>query len=689
MTLFLFRKYILVAAAFAGLVLTLCTGLLFFSCEQPGGVAPAAVNAGQPIIHDAHPAGGDWDVSGGEDTFILTVSASSPDGGNLSYQWYSNSSPLNTGGTPLGAQNDNPYFTLSKSNYASDGTRYFYVVVRNTINNNGDGGKKTAELASSTAELAIFGNVNININFETDFAKIGVDPDYPLSGTYLLQVPLTLENWTPIGAEAEPFTGVFDGNNKTITLNGFAEDALSNKSCIGIFGYVKGDSFLAKAEIRNLTIDSSVDAISIKEKPVIGLLAGYAEMAEIKNIELLGKFDFESNKTILLGGIAGYIGHGSLIANCSSSSFDMNISPGNGSPLLPGLQPYSYVGGFIGIFRDGAGIEDCHYKGNVTADSTVAGSQLFAGGIAGGSMYDTSTAYRGYIKNSSFNGNIIGNSTGSWTITGGIAGTIAGGGNGTLENTTRIERCFAAGTVSVAGKSSGFSYVGGIVGDNYYGALVSRSYFSGTVISGTGQDYTGGIAGYNSQTTGSNSRIEDCWSEGVVQGHYNAGGIVGQNQVETYIRRCYSLADVSVKADTRNLDSTWGGVGGIAGVNFSLQPNSITGCVALNNSLSVEELNTEETGTRQGDYIGRIIGQLGPLPDYPGTRSSNYALPGMTVRLAGADAAINPTGHDTIHGENLDTDKPARTFYESLDWDFTGVWKMDITDDYPLLAWQE
>jgi hypothetical protein len=493
-------------------------------------------------------------------------------------------------------------------------------------------------------------------------AKIGVEETHPLSGTYLLANDITLDNWLPIGDEENPFTGVFDGNGSKITLNSFDETAVSEKTYLGIFGYVKGASASAKTVIKNLTIDSTVDAASISGQ-YTGLVTGRAELAEIEKITLTGTFDFRSEKTIFVGGVAGWIsGKGSLIKD-SNSSLTMNIVPGSDAAD----SSYSYVGGIAGTFRSGAGIENCHNTGDVTADNTLSAAavagQVFAGGIAGGSYYGFSTAYHGYINDSSFTGTLIGRAKGYWTFAGGIAGTICGGTINDIAATTRIERCFVTGTVSTAGTDSGYPYTGGVVGYNYYGALVSQSYFNGEVIGESGSpEYTGGIAGYNSQTESpNNSRIEDCWSGGTVTGVANAGGIVGQNQVNTYVRRCYSTAEVSVTG------STGTGIGGIAGMNASAQPDAITACVALNPSLTAP----------RGNNINRVTGTTG------GIRSNNYAWSGMDVSTGGRyterKGLTNAGGEDCV-------EKPEQAFYESLGWDFTNVWKMGT--DYPQLKWQ-
>ena len=159
---FFLRKIRLKRTLFASLVPVLLTGLLVVSCSQPtnGG---NMVNAKTPSI-TGQPQDGTWDVDE-EDTFALTVTASSPDGGSLSYQWYKGTSAsTTTGGATIGT--DNKTLTLEKAHYPGDGALYFYVVVTNTINDNGDGGVKTATTTSAVATVTVTGNGVEMVNAE-------------------------------------------------------------------------------------------------------------------------------------------------------------------------------------------------------------------------------------------------------------------------------------------------------------------------------------------------------------------------------------------------------------------------------------------------------------------------------------------------------------------------------------------
>ena len=127
------------------------------------GNGVAMVDAETPNI-TGQPTGGTWDVSG-TNLFTLTVTANSTDGGELSYQWYKNTSNSTTDGIEIGT--DNP-LTLAKTDCPSDGPWYFYVVVTNTIDENDDGGVKTATATSNVATVTVSGNpltISIDVAF--------------------------------------------------------------------------------------------------------------------------------------------------------------------------------------------------------------------------------------------------------------------------------------------------------------------------------------------------------------------------------------------------------------------------------------------------------------------------------------------------------------------------------------------
>jgi quinol monooxygenase YgiN len=81
----------------------------------------------------------------------LTVTATRSDGGTLSYQWYSNETNNTDSGAAISGETGVSYTPST----AVAGNIYYYVVVTNTINDNGDGGTKTATETSSVAAVTV------------------------------------------------------------------------------------------------------------------------------------------------------------------------------------------------------------------------------------------------------------------------------------------------------------------------------------------------------------------------------------------------------------------------------------------------------------------------------------------------------------------------------------------------------
>jgi hypothetical protein len=563
-----------------------------------------------------------------------------------------------------------------------------------------DGAEKTYTITVTRLDDSIQAVTNA-----ADLAKIGVDSGWPLAGAYILEADLTLDNWIPAGSAvwtstsvpladtSMPFSGSFDGGGHTITLNSFS-GGVSGNHYTGIFNAVKGTES-AKAVIKNLNIRSSVEiSVTNTNGTALGLITGYSEQAEFSNLALSGAFKTTSVKNAYIGGIAGYAQRGTLVKD-SSTSMNISHSAGTGGGFVASSF-YNYVGGFVGIYKDGGDITNCHSTGNVSVMGNRDTSQAFAGGIAGGSYYAFTTESQGSISYCSNTGSVYSEVKGFWAWTGGIAGCICGDGDGTFEKTTKIYRCWASGNVTSVAKAGQWPYTGGITGYIYYGALVAECYFTGNVearvdaAGGRINDYAGGISGYLSKQPEHEGVIRDCWSGGTVKGYVNAGGIVGQQQVNTYLWNCWSKAAITVSAPQGATGSaSQQGAGGIAGFNGSQETGgakrsgkALSSCVALNPSVSAPN---------GFERVGRVIGEnFQGVNELIGTdiinaaQENNYGWNGMSVTVNGAVPASPYTNR--VDGADCAA-KPEQSFYQSLGWDFTNIWKMN-GDGYPALQWQ-
>ncbi|MCL2098355.1 MAG: FG-GAP-like repeat-containing protein [Bacteroidales bacterium] len=216
-----------------------------------------AGNAQVPTITE-QPAGAIVTVGPTGATHNLTVAATVTDDGALSYQWYSNSSPLATGGTPI----DGATTTTFPAPVDALGTFYYYVVVTNEIDEIGYGGSKTATITSAVATIAVVPIVDaetpvIITDPQSTMAVTGslgatknltvaaeVSDDGTLSYQWYSNTSLSNSGGTPIGTNSPTFAapidaaGTFyyyvevtntiadngDGGIKTITITSDAAD---------------------------------------------------------------------------------------------------------------------------------------------------------------------------------------------------------------------------------------------------------------------------------------------------------------------------------------------------------------------------------------------------------------------------------------------------------------------------------
>jgi uncharacterized protein YfaP (DUF2135 family) len=146
-------------------------------------IKPLPINAEAPSI-GTQPQDVVVIVSTGDDaTYDLNVAATSPDGGTLSYQWYSNASAVNSGGALIPGATNATYTAPA----STVGTYYYYVVITNAITDNGDGGVKTAATTSNIVTLTV------NLPVIDDKPIIVVAEGKGAAGD-TIRIPIRLEN---------------------------------------------------------------------------------------------------------------------------------------------------------------------------------------------------------------------------------------------------------------------------------------------------------------------------------------------------------------------------------------------------------------------------------------------------------------------------------------------------------------
>jgi hypothetical protein len=229
------------------------------------------------------------------------------------------------------------------------------------------------------------------------------------------------------------FTGVFDGNGKTISNFGYTS---VDELIVGLFGYVN-----SLATIKDVgLIDPNVSAGA--ESWGVGSLAGWLEEGTIINCYVEGG-SVSGDEDV--GGLVGF--NQDTITDCYAIC---NVSCNSGGGVLLGsnigavTNCYSagsvtgneWVGGLLGSNAFGGEITNCF------STASVSGGELI-GGLLG------SNDFFGMITNCYARGDVSGNES---------VGGLAGENNSMFGFETTITNCYSTGRVE------GTSNVGGLVG---------------------------------------------------------------------------------------------------------------------------------------------------------------------------------------------------------------------------------
>ena len=134
---------------------------------------------------------------------------------------------------------------------------------------------------------------------------------------FLAEIEMEDEGWEPIGTAANPFTGTFDGNGKTISGLFINRPAMDY---VGLFGYVNA------ATIKNITLRNC----SIVAKSNVGTLLGYScGDITLNNVKVYNT-SVESKKGGNAGGIAGDCeGTASIISDLELYNGNVSTASGN------------------------------------------------------------------------------------------------------------------------------------------------------------------------------------------------------------------------------------------------------------------------------------------------------------------------------------------------------------------------
>ncbi len=201
-----------------------------------------------------------------------------------------------------------------------------------------------------------------------------------LTAHYILTEPIEAEDtrdwnneagWTPIGNEADPFTGSFDGQNNSI-MGLFSNHSSADN--IGLFGYVG-----VNGVVKNLGLFFTVVKGNDNVGALVGTNHGDIYRIAVEDVSFLGLGKVEGNDNV--GGIVGY-NNGNIHDSYST---------------IP-VEATATAGGLVGYNHNDGTINRTHSVGKVEGAN--------AGGLVGDAVDPTA------VENSYWNTNTSGIATG-------------------------------------------------------------------------------------------------------------------------------------------------------------------------------------------------------------------------------------------------------------------------------------
>lgn len=431
-----------------------------------------------------------------------------------------------------------------------------------------------------------------------DLANEKESRDTFAAASYMLTADIDLgsKNWTPIGTEAVPFSGILDGNGHTVRGLRLSGKAGSGSNAFGFVGQLKGT-------VRNLTIADS--SIRIKgDSGYTGALVGKSMGGTVENCHTTDTVEVSSEYQV--GGICGNLNSSSTLRGCTNgakvtSTGHVGCAAGIASYVSCPVEDCTNNGAIesegdaAGIAGSaGGGVSNCANNGSVSARGYSAGIVCrFSDGALNSSMNDASVTLLGCVNN--------GDVTSREDPAGGIAVSC---------RTGRVVDCVNNGNITSPEETGGiFAYFQqGVFGEAAPEFLVSGCSSSGQIISLDSYG-AGGICG---EVYGSTTRVlfENCENTGSVQATgkadtvgsgSEAGGIIGcANVTSLQLTNCTNSGRIRGFAYA-------GGLVGRAYPDHSAEVEETEFVISsCSNSGSIH--TTEPGGLKKDVYAGGIVG---------------------------------------------------------------------------------
>jgi len=383
----------------------------------------------------------------------------------------------------------------------------------------GDGSEETPFLIETCEQLQ-----NVNYFLNGNYFTLNDDVDCSETSTWNSDGDESYYGFMPIGSTYDyisdvkygnGFSGVFDGNNHTIS------DLYINRQNfghVGLFGTI-GGSDLPAILIKDLTIENA----DITAYDYTGVLIGdvYPNSggpSVISNVHTSGEITIVDD---LDGGSGGLVGN-IYESEITGSSATVTISGEN------------TIGGLVG-FSTNSEIEDSHASGTVSGTPNVGGLIGYNSSEAPLSVENcyATGAVHGTTNVGGLVGYNVGNDISLSYSTGDVSGTGYVGGLVGYNDGGEITTSYATGDMS------GVSRIGGLIG--YNRGHIENTYATGNV---TGNGRIGGLVGQTVGESETPPTIVNSYATGTVMGNQYVGGLVGQDDYD-HIYNSFSVGMVS------------------------------------------------------------------------------------------------------------------------------------------------
>lgn len=385
----------------------------------------------------------------------------------------------------------------------------------------------------------------------------------------------------------------------TITLTDFKNE-LNLQADIYVGGIVGANDANTKLTIQKATNGATQNALSVG-----GLNPSNGAFKEGVSLNALagGRYDFDTPRGALAGGIIGYAtpntkledctNYGTVAHKCAAGGFagwnEGTITGGSMAASLGNRETgYTYLGGVAGV--NGGLIQSAY-----PAQGCAVRGDSYVGGIAGVNLGGNAAASKGLIictENNStgmveanqYAGGVAGANVGNISLSGQLQSSVTATGyaGGVAGINTDKGSIYGADNANgaVLGSVTAANYAGGVAGTN--SAEITRVDNYASVRAST--KYAGGIAGENA----AGGKISACVhaQNQVYATNGEAGGIAGNNNKDALIE------NVQVRADVTAANGTAGGVTatnfGIIGQDSELESSSsVSNCTITGTSESI------------------------------------------------------------------------------------------------------